>query len=41
MVSLLNHFLRMNEAGEMAPAQVEVSKAMPAVYLNTVVDPPQ
>ncbi len=31
--------LRMNEAGEMVPMQLELSKDMPAVYLNTLVDP--
>lgn len=33
--------LRMNETGKMAPVQVELTRDMPAVYLNTVVDPLQ
>ena len=33
--------LRMDETGKMAPVQVELTRDMPAVYLNTVVAPPQ
>lgn len=33
--------LRMNETGEMVPMQLELSKDMPAVYMNTIVNPPQ